>query len=496
MRACLHGANSRWKKPKWPRFKALTVESHAHNPHPLAHALAGASDPILRRALDTYRSSGSASAPLVADKARLLTCYDPAGIENAVAVCHWGRSGSILLASYLDGHEDVIALPNLTGELIYPFFEAYAPLSLWDKLIVYPVYAAALKSGAADLFLPGNPDGDYRTLPEHYYAAIHALYVRYGDRPEQWLQARARFVQFLHVTYALANNQQPRTPHPALLYAQHWFHQELAQRFAADFPQGRFLHTVRDPISALNSWFDMHQSWQLADRDRIGTKYAFPAYDALRDLLRWDRAHAGMEARSWALRFEDMHLTLEKTMHSVADWLAIPYQPSLLESTLNRRPYVVSKAGRSWRGANLASAQRRSNYLHRCDRALLFALFYDNFVAWGYPVPRAFRFRLLRLLIAFGAAFVPMKIELINGRTILTDQALPALRSGRLLFACAAPLHLMLRRVRTMGLLLSQAVRRIVGRSRPLPLLRATGNAAAAAATGSEVESGLPAVSR
>ncbi len=302
-------------------------------------------------------------------------------------------------------------------------------------------------------------------------------------------------MQFLHVAYAIANGQRPRNRCPVILYAQHWFSQDLASRFAADFPCGRFLHTVRDPISALNSWFDMHLSWQLGDRPPTGSQYSFPAFDAMRDLLRWDRAHPGLERRSWALRFEDMHLILEKTMHSVADWLGIAYQPSLLESTLNRRPYIVGKNGRSWSGANPASAQRRSNYLHRCDHALLFALFYDNFIAWGFPVPRVFRFRLLRLLTAVGCAVVPMKIELINARALLKDQAAPALRSGRLLFACAAPLHLALRRVRMAALLLSEACRRVINPSQPIPLLQVAVGATETREPGSQPEVGLPAVS-
>jgi hypothetical protein len=454
------------------------MPSHPQSSSYLPQQLEGAADPILQRALDAYRTSEGASNALVAGKLRLLEHYDAPGIQNVVALVHWGRSGSILLPSYLDGHEDVIALPNLTGELIYPFFEAHATLSLWDKLIAYPIYSAVIKGGAADLFLVNNPAGDYATAPEHYYAAIRALHAVYGERPSDWLQARARFVQFLHVAYAMANDQQPRSPCPVIIYAQHWFSQELASRFAADFPQGRFLHTVRDPISALNSWFEMHLTWQFEDHSRTAAEYAFPAFDAMRDLLRWDRPHRDMERRSWALRFEDMHLMPQETMRTVADWLEIRYQPSLLESTLNRRPYIVSKGGRSWRGANKSSAQRRSTYLHRCDRALLFALFYDDFVAWGYPVPRLFQLRSLRLLTVCACALIPMKSELINAKTVMALQALPALRSGRVIFGLTAPLHLAVRRARMMVLQLSEGFRRITGHIRTLPPLQVANEAA------------------
>ena len=48
---------------------------------------------------------------LVASKIEDIRRFDIAGMERAVAICHCGRSGSLLLTSYLDGHEDVILLP-------------------------------------------------------------------------------------------------------------------------------------------------------------------------------------------------------------------------------------------------------------------------------------------------------------------------------------------------------------------------------------------------
>jgi hypothetical protein len=77
---------------------------------------------------------------LVAAKIEGIRHFDIAGMERALAICSHGRSGSILLASYLDGHDDIIMLPAGLSEKIYPFFERYASLSLRDKLIAYPVF--------------------------------------------------------------------------------------------------------------------------------------------------------------------------------------------------------------------------------------------------------------------------------------------------------------------------------------------------------------------
>ncbi len=128
------------------------MQSHPPHSHHLPQQLADATDPILRRALDFYHQKSGFGESILAQKARLLEYHDVPNIRNATALCHWGRSGSILLASYLDGHDDVITLPNLAGELIYPFYDHYAALSVWDKLIVYPIYSAAGQGWGRRLF--------------------------------------------------------------------------------------------------------------------------------------------------------------------------------------------------------------------------------------------------------------------------------------------------------------------------------------------------------
>src|SRR5713226_1003784 len=52
---------------------------------------------------------------LIAGKIADLRHYDVLGIDRVVAICCWGRSGSYLLASLLDGHDDVITMPLSLG---------------------------------------------------------------------------------------------------------------------------------------------------------------------------------------------------------------------------------------------------------------------------------------------------------------------------------------------------------------------------------------------
>jgi len=420
-------------------------------------------DDVLQRAYRGYVGHDALRA-LVADKLELLRRFDVPAMQAAVALCFWGRSGSYLLASYLDAHEDVLMLPMIAGEGIYPFFDEYPSLSVWEKLIAYPAYSE--RNGSEAMFFKG----DYAIAAADYYASVDALFETYGDRPTAWLDERRRFFQFLHVAYALALGRRPATSRPLMIYAQHWVSDELAARFVEDFPAGRFIHTIRDPISSFDSWFDRNldmQKYGAGPRLELASRYLSPAVETVKHLLTWDRAHREMAARTRAIRFEDMHVAQEATMRQLADWLGIGYRPSLLQSTWNGTPYVVEIRGVPSCGPNPANALRRSKNLNPADRLLVFALLHDNFIAWNYPIPEALRRRWVRLCAIALVWLVPMRMELATARLVLRRQALPALRSGRVGFAVGAPLFLLTRRLRMMLLIATQARRRLSG-NRPI----------------------------
>jgi hypothetical protein len=96
---------------------------------------------ILQRAQALSRAEHAKDLrTLITRKIEDLRYYDVPNMERAVAACHWGRSGSWLMDSYLDGHDDVVLLPVSRSERIYEFFERYQSLPLRDKLIAYPIY--------------------------------------------------------------------------------------------------------------------------------------------------------------------------------------------------------------------------------------------------------------------------------------------------------------------------------------------------------------------
>ena len=396
---------------------------------------------LLKKAYAAHRAEEQAKdlSAVIARKLEDLRYYDVTAMERAVAICSLGSSGSILLASYLDGHDDVVMLPTNRGSLIYQFLERYPSLSLRDKLIAYPVYFS----------LPGDDffEGQFPIASAEYYAAVWALCEAYRNWPPQYLLSRRAFFQFLHVAYSLAVGRRPANPHPLMVYAQHNWNATLAAHFVEDFPQARFIHTVRDPISTLDRSF----AWWLASGAELfplgfqrnaNFKHAIAAFVttgaviSIHTLIKKDQPHPAMESRTRGIRFEDLHNNTAETLVRLVGWLDLRYQSSLLESTFNGRPYVVERDGKVWSGPRPEQTVRSRRNVSFIDQTLLFALLTENFVAWNYPCPKGFRHALVRILVYIAVFIKPMKIETIVARSIVKMRVLPSLRRGD--FGCAA----------------------------------------------------------
>jgi hypothetical protein len=359
---------------------------------------------------------------IVREKIDQLQHYDVLGMDRVTAILSWGRSGSLLLASYLDGHDDVLMLPETDSQSLYYFFEHYPSLSLRDKLTAYPA------------FRPNYPhffDGDFAISPEQYYAAVEAILEVYGKWKPEFLESRRAFFLFVHIAYNLALGRRPRSAHPMIVYQQHFRDNALARNLVEDFPQTKFVHTVRDPISSCDGVFHYHFTFV---ETSIPNQRFLPtvAYTA-RYFLSTGRPHSGMTSRTRTIRFEDLHRDTAGTLSDLSDWLGLSCQPVLLESTFNGIPYVVVRRdGKAWSGPRLEPVQRDSRYLSRKDRALMFAVFYENFVAWNYPCPKVFGNAIVRFIVFVALVLIPTEMEVVATRALFKCGVLPAVRRGNI----------------------------------------------------------------
>jgi hypothetical protein len=181
-----------------------------------------------------------------------------------------------------------------------------------------------------------------------------------------------------------------------------------------NFPQARFLHTVRDPISSYDRLFEHFSPDALLGEEA--------PWRVIRYLTKSDAPYLGMESRTRAIRFEDLHTNTAEIINRLADWLGLPHQASLLKSTFNGTPWVVERAGTTWSGSRPEQALRFSRNISFTDKIILFAMFYENFVAWSYSCPKIFGNALVRGLTCLLIFLIPMKTEAISACAVVKAQ--------------------------------------------------------------------------
>ena len=411
---------------------------------------------ILLRANALFRAEQSMDLRnVIAEKIEDLQQYDVRAMNRVVAILCWGRSGSLLLSSYLDGHQDVMMLPEISGWKLYEFFEHYPSLSLRDKLIAYPVYNPHLSR-----FF----DGNFPISSSQYYAAVQAIQEFYSHWPAEFLESRRAFFLFMHIAYNMALKR-PASSLPLIVYSLHQANDVQARSLIEDFPQTKFVHTIRDPISTCDSMFQFVFGTLSAEEPRA---YSLAPYGAVACLADTDRPYSGMESRTRAIRFEDLHSDTAETIRDLSAWLDLPYQATLLDSTFNGTPFVVKRDGQAWSGRRVEQVQRNPRNLSAKDRALLFAFFYENFLDWNYPCPKIFGNRMVRCVVFASLVLFPTKMEIIAARGVFTRWILPGLRQGNIQRAIRSVLGIGFYRLKIIQLLAPAFFRRLVHEKRVL----------------------------
>jgi Sulfotransferase family len=429
--------------------KVRRQQLSAHGGRPSLSAVFGATpEALLERAYGFYGQAAHAQDANNSKMEEDVRRFDVQHMDNVLAICRWGSSGSLLLLSYFDGHDEAILIPGNLGSGIYPFFDGHRSLSLEQKLLAYPLASVDGFDNSEYYFR-----GEHAIDPARYHAAVSALMAVNRDQPPQFLESRRTFFQLLHIAYCVALGRLPSTPRPVIVYMQALANDVMAQYLLEDFAQARFIHTVRDPITNVGRLFehDIRYHGTLA-----------PVY-VLARLTFGDRAQRGTESASRAIRFEDLHLHLEETMQALVAWIGITYRPVLLESTVNGQPYIWrATSGASWTGKRPEKAQRTSQNVSFIDRCLLFALFNEDFVAWNYPCSKIFGYAPVRVLSGL-LVLIPTKMEAAVVIPILKSRSARSVLSG---FA-----KLCIGRLAIVVLVLRDLFRRVIAGKRLLTLL-------------------------
>ncbi len=385
--------------------------------------------------------------------------FDPRTIRRLVSVHYYGRSGSLFLQSLLDDHPDILMFPAdyLAGFRI--FWDQFGDLAASDLMaaflgnyeILFDVDSTDKVIGVGQFlgqdydFAAMGPGRDERLEVDRQdftVALIRALSFEVDELSSQQV-SRKFFFQALHVAYAEALGRDFQSPDPIIVFQAHNLDVTVIDRLFEDFyPHYRFLHTVREPIQTLASWYQhMFGESASAVLELVeialgrGLDHAKPilshyylclkrgdgaAAEGDSDIVDWDAENSA------AVRLEDLHLAPRATLERLSRWLDIPWHEALMHSTFAGRSWHWTTGGRTLSGFQRHTiSDRHSTIIAPFDRFRLRFLFADKFAAWGYQLPGGYHWPVLRLL-AFVLWLLPFRMEARLWTRLPGEQPLPS----------------------------------------------------------------------
>lgn len=310
------------------------------------------------------------SGPLDEEGLRPYLAIRDYGVENVFAVQNWGRSGSTFVQSLFDDHPQVLSTPNFYSR---HYFMAWAatigrltdPEKIDAFLRVFRQWwDPGLVDATAGLHRLGSERNEIagveRAKLEGYLRAALA-----GERPI----TRRRLFEAAHLAYALARDQRIASSGLQILYPVHGEERAVAAALLEDFPEARFVHTLREPFSNVASLARHLRFNGLDDREDafITSIRLLFLREGLRSGRRFtifsDRPYFAWLATSeqaQILRLEDLHRAGSHAIGEVANKLGLSDFCGLGSSTWDgKRWWNRPESGSE---SNLGQSPARSEY--------------------------------------------------------------------------------------------------------------------------------------
>lgn len=345
-------------------------------------------------------------------------------VPRAVALQNYGTSGSAFFQSLFDGHPHILTTPFDYTRKFYHFWGH-------GKALEDPDLVAEFVSGQPHWF----DERLARSRRENRYLGLHqlgpnrdeTLHIPRAKFIDSLLTAmttldgprRKRFFIAIHIAYAAALGREITYP-AVLLYFVHSMQPQIAGCLAADFPDTRFLHTVRHPVQSIGSLLktlkrskelDVHWTHNLTEAtlarvmlDRMQDKGNYRCYGA----TPYPAAGPG---RAKAVRLEDLHQRPEATLNSICQWIGIPWHPVLLTSTYDGKLWWNQPGKSRINGfGTVTIRQTHDDVISRSDRRRLALLMRDKHEVWRYELPASVDQPWRRAML-LPSLMLPLKME-------------------------------------------------------------------------------------
>ena len=329
--------------------------------------------------------------PEVTPKESLLQIIGP---NKTVALVHFGRSGTGLLHSLIDGHPEVSTMPSI-------YFSEFFNHSTWDKIVsggwskmadhfiaTYEVLFDASvqnpiesksrtfiakmgqKEGMANL-------GDQRDEVLRVDKALFRLELQRLMDLNDHLDAYI-FFKLVHMAYDKALKD--RNLKKLNFYHIHNPDNYAKLNFVQSAPNANWVMMVREPIQACESW--VRNNFRKNEYTDIPTKIITMLFEI--DNIIYDKQNAV------GVRLEDLKESPQKTIPALCDWMGIEEMESLYEMTAQGKKWWGDPNSPDFKKDGMEPFGKTSiertlgSIFTENDQFILRTLFYPFSVRFGY----------------------------------------------------------------------------------------------------------------
>ena len=337
-----------------------------------------------------------------------------AQLNRVVCIFTHLRAGSGLMSSLLDSHPNLLSTPDDILMGFYEFWDRYGHGPADQVVSDFLEYYAVLFDAWGVCMCPrvGRRVGDLLNWTElgadrnEKLSVDQDVFTRVMNDliGTDNKVSRKLFFQAVHAAYAEALGW--RVNDPQIVFGLHIPHAHLMQKFLEDFPEGKFLQMVRRPVAALGSHFRHYRS--------SGDLHPTAAAGMVARAVSGPTVPPETRSQWRGVRLEDLHQQPRETMQRVCDWLQIPWDETLVKSTVNGKQWWNEKSRPQVSGPNdVIPSDDHKDYLPAFDRFRLEVLAAKRSLADGYEVDAKHRWIVTRLLVLPLLA-IPLKIELAS----------------------------------------------------------------------------------
>ncbi|MCH7943248.1 MAG: tetratricopeptide repeat protein [Proteobacteria bacterium] len=315
--------------------------------------------------------------------------------EKLIALLHFGRSGTGLLHSLIDGHPEISTLPSI-------YLRGYFNAGVWETISAggwrelpdrFADMFEVLFDAASDKITPGVLD------EKNSHLGVKEGMTTVGDNRDETLTVDRKafrdaalglmrrldtvdplsFLRIVHAAYEVAVGGS--TGKHTMFYHIHNPEHFTKLNFLHNAPGARMVMMVREPLQCCESWLQVSVAANDYGKASASIYKMLFAIDQIPFRLR----------DSVGLRLEDLKARPEDTMGAFSAWMGVEDTPSLYEMTAQGKKWWGDPSSPDYsEGTSHSpfddSSVRRSvgSIFSETDQLVLGTLFYPFSVRFGY----------------------------------------------------------------------------------------------------------------